>query len=32
MVEITDIARDKIKEVLAENPGKYVRIIVSGLG
>jgi len=32
MVEITDIARDKIKEVLAENPGKYVRIVVSGLG
>ena len=26
MLEITDVARDKIKEVLSENPGKYLRI------
>jgi len=27
MVEITDVAKDKIKEVLNENLGKYLRII-----
>jgi hypothetical protein len=27
MVEITDVAKDKLKEVLNENPGKYLRII-----
>jgi len=26
MLEITDVARDKIKEVLSENLGKYLRI------
>ena len=27
MVEITDVAKDKLKEVLNENIGKYLRII-----
>ena len=27
MVEITDMAKDKLKEVLNENLGKYLRII-----
>ena len=26
MVEITDVAKDKLKEVLNENLGKYLRI------
>jgi hypothetical protein len=29
---ITDIARDKIKTVLDENPGKFLRIMVQGFG
>jgi Fe-S cluster assembly iron-binding protein IscA len=32
MIEITDIARDKIKEVLNKNPGKYLRIVIEGYG
>jgi len=28
LLEITDIARDKIKDVLTENSGKYVRITI----
>ena len=28
MLEITDVARDKIKEVLSENSGKYLRIAI----
>lgn len=32
MVEITDIARDKIREVLDQNAGKYLRIFVQGVG
>ena len=28
MLEITDAARDKIKEVLSENAGKYLRITI----
>ena len=28
MLEITDVARDKIKEVLSENAGKYLRIAI----
>ena len=33
MLEITDVARDKIKEVLSENSGKYLRIeIEAGWG
>jgi Fe-S cluster assembly iron-binding protein IscA len=32
MVEITDMAKDRIKEVLNENPGKYLRIVMEGMG
>ena len=32
MVEITDLAKDKLKEVLDENPGKYLRIVMQGIG
>ena len=32
MIEVTDIARDKIKEVLKENPGKYIRVVMEGFG
>ena len=32
MVEITDIARDKIKEVLEQNEGKFLRIYAEGSG
>jgi Fe-S cluster assembly iron-binding protein IscA len=32
MVEITDIAKEKLKIVLDKNPGKYLRIVVQGIG
>jgi len=32
MVHITDMARDKIQEVLDQNVGKYLRIFVNGIG
>lgn len=32
MIEITDVARDKMKEVLDKNPGKCVRIEIEGFG
>ncbi len=32
MVQITDMARDKIQEVLKENGGKYLRIFIQGAG
>jgi len=32
MLTITDIAKDKIKEVLVNNPGKSLRIFVRSLG
>ena len=32
MLEITDIARDKLKEILGQNEGKYLRLYVQGLG
>ncbi len=32
MIEITDIARDKIKEILNNNPGKSLRVIMQGYG
>ena len=28
MLEITDVARDKLKEVLSKNSGKYLRIAI----
>ena len=32
MIQITDAARDKIKEVLGENKGKTLRLIFEGMG
>jgi Fe-S cluster assembly iron-binding protein IscA len=32
MIEISDTDRDKIKEILKNNPGKYLRILVEGTG
>lgn len=32
MIEITDVAKDKLKEVLDSNPGKYLRVVVEGYG
>jgi Fe-S cluster assembly iron-binding protein IscA len=32
MLEITDAAKGKIKEVLDKNPGKLLRIVVQGAG
>ena len=32
MFEITDAAKDKIQNVLNENDGKYLRIVVQGVG
>ncbi len=32
MIQISDAAKSKIKEVLAKNPGKYLRIAVEGDG
>jgi Fe-S cluster assembly iron-binding protein IscA len=32
MIEMADVTRDKIKEILAKNPGKYLRLVVEGDG
>ena len=32
MLEITDTARDKLNEILKQNEGKYLRILLQGLG
>ncbi len=32
MVKISDAAKDKISDVLKQNPGKYLRIVVEGFG
>ena len=32
MVAITDVAKEKLKELLNKNPGKYLRIVVEGIG
>jgi Fe-S cluster assembly iron-binding protein IscA len=32
MIEITEAAKSKIKEILYKNPGKYLRLIVEGDG
>lgn len=32
MLKITDIARDKIKELMQEHPDKCLRIIFEGFG
>jgi Fe-S cluster assembly iron-binding protein IscA len=31
-IEISDEVRDKIKEILKKNPGKYLRIVIEGTG
>jgi Fe-S cluster assembly iron-binding protein IscA len=32
MIKITDIAKDKIKEILNKNPGKQLRVVIQGFG
>ena len=32
MVTITDIARDKIQEILDQNTGKFLRLYIQGIG
>lgn len=32
MIVITDPAKDKIKEILDNNPGKYLRVAFQGFG
>ena len=32
MIEITDVAKEKIKEVLNNNPGRYLRVFIQGHG
>jgi hypothetical protein len=32
MIEITETAKGKIKEVLNKNPGKYLRVVIRGFG
>lgn len=32
MIGITDLAKEKIEEVLQNNPGKYLRLIIQGYG
>ncbi len=32
MVQITDLAKEKIQEVLAQNVGKFVRLYIQGGG
>lgn len=32
MIKITDAAREKLQIVLDENPGKYLRVLIRGIG
>lgn len=32
MIKITDTAKEKLDVFLAENPGKYLRVIIKGIG
>ena len=32
MIQITDMAKVKIEEVLNRNPGKLVRVVIKGAG
>lgn len=32
VIDITDAAKTKINEVLSTNEGKYLRVIISGIG
>ncbi len=32
MVTITDMAKDKIQEILDQNTGKFLRLFIQGIG
>lgn len=32
MIKITDTAKDMLNTILAEHPGKYLRVVVQGIG
>lgn len=32
MMQMTDVAREKIKELMQEHPGKHLRIVLEGFG
>jgi len=32
MIKITDVAKDKIQEILNKNPGKSLRVEIEGFG
>jgi Fe-S cluster assembly iron-binding protein IscA len=32
MVQITDMAKERIQQVLDQNSGKYLRIFIQGIG
>ena len=32
MIEITDEAKGKLKDVLSANDGKYLRVLIEGMG
>ena len=32
MIRITDKAKEKLEEILREHPGKYLRVLVQGIG
>lgn len=32
MIKMTDEAKAKLKAVLEENPGKYLRVLIRGIG
>jgi len=32
MLKITDLARDKIKELMQEHPDRYLRVVFEGFG
>ena len=32
MIKITDAAKEKLEPILSDNPGKYLRIILDGVG
>jgi len=32
MIKITDTVKDMLTTILAEHPGKYLRVVVQGIG
>jgi len=32
VIKITEIAKGKLVDILKDNPGKYLRVIISGFG